>query len=31
MNIHNFYAFVFVSNFLEYVSSKNWHNWMTPD
>jgi len=24
-------AFVFVPNFLEYVSVKNWHNWMTSD
>ena len=25
------YAFVFVPNFLEYVSAKNWQNWMTSD
>jgi len=25
------YAFAFVSNFLEYVSAKNWQNWMTSD
>jgi len=24
-------AFVFVSNFLQYVSAKNWQNWMTSD
>jgi len=24
-------ALVFVSNFLEYVSAKNWHTWMTYD
>jgi len=23
------WAFVFVSNFLEYVSAKNWQNWTT--
>jgi len=24
-------TFVFVPNFLEYVSAKNWQNWMTSD
>jgi len=24
-------AFVFVSNFLDYVFAKNWQNWMTND
>jgi len=24
-------AFVFVPNYLEYVSAKNWQNWMTSD
>jgi len=24
-------AFVFVSNFPEYFSAKNWQNWMTSD
>jgi len=24
-------AFVFVTNFIEYVSAKNWQNWMTFD
>jgi len=24
-------AFVFATNFLEYVSAKNWQNWMISD